>query len=179
MAERATKDVLLRLRRTRELELRRELVVTRALRAEARRSASALEATRRKLERSLAENRERRGAVLGQPIAAGRLASADRFERSMKDAILAARVDERRAVARLDAAEAELAGAQRALADAVHARQRSESLAATEKARALRIDERRAEIELEDRYRAPGRGGAALRRAGTRGVTRRPPRTRF
>jgi hypothetical protein len=168
VAERTTKEVLLRLRRLRELELRRELVVMRAARAEARREVATLEAARRKLERSLYHQRERRqdGAESPAPaappagrrvITAGRLAQADRFERAVEDALRGARLDERRAVARLDVAERGLATTQRALGDAVHARQRSESLAASERASSLRTAERRAEAELEDRYRAPRR----------------------
>ena len=157
MAERRTKEVLLRLRHAKELELRRELVLRRAARAEARRVSSAAEAERRDLERDLATTTGRRTVVLERPRAAGRLARAEQFERALRDEVGKARARERAAASRLDAAESALAATQRSLAEAVHARQRSESLAATEKASAARATSRREQAEVEDRYRVPVR----------------------
>jgi hypothetical protein len=155
MAERATKEVLLRLRRVRELELRRALTLTRAARAEARRAGAAAEAARRALEAQLERAAGRRVHALAWPTAraAGRLAQAEGFEQALRRRLAEARQSERKALAALDAAEGELAEAQRALGDAVHARQRSETMAASERAAELRARARREQGEVEDRYR--------------------------
>jgi hypothetical protein len=157
MAERATKEVLLRLRRVRELELRRALSLTRAARAETRRAGAAAEAARRALEAQLERAAGRRVRPWSGARSAGRLAQAEGFEQALRRRLLDARQIERKAQAALDAAEAQLAEAQRALGDALHARQRSEALAASERAADLRARERREQAEVEDRYRSPGR----------------------
>jgi hypothetical protein len=156
MADRATKEVLLRLRRAHEVELRRALVVTRAARAEARRTGAATEAARRALESAFSrahEARTRRWVARS----AGRLVRATDFERGLRDVLSAARAVEHKAILALDAAEARLRQAQHALAEAVHARQRSESLAMSERAVDRRARERREQSELEDRYRPSAR----------------------
>lgn len=163
MAERGTKDVLLRLRRARELELRRALTLTRAARAEARRTGATVEAARRALETALAKAAAGRVDPWVAPRAAGRIARAEGFERGLRSAVSDARKDERKAAAALDAAEAQLESAQRALAKAVLARQRSESVELAERTAMARAHERREAAEVEDRYR--GAGGASARRA--------------
>jgi hypothetical protein len=155
VADRATKEVLLRLRKARELELRRELVVERASRTAARRDAVAAETARRRIEATVASSRNARTAEWSAARPAGRLAHAARFERDLEDALRRARLDERKALAALDRAEAALHAIQRALGAAVHARQRSESLARTERAAQARTKERREQGEVEDRWRAP------------------------
>jgi len=167
MAERGTKDVLLRLRRARELELRRALTITRAARADARRTGAGVEAARRKLEDALTKAAAKRADPWDAPRQAGRLARAEGFERGLRAELGDARKNERKAAAELDSAEARLAVAQRELGDAVLARQRSESLALAERTTAARAKERREQTEVEDRYRGPG--GALARRALRRG----------
>lgn len=152
MAERGTRQVLLRLRRAQEVESRRALTVLHAARTEARRACAAAEATRRALERKIAAQTARRGAWDG-PRPAGRLVHGEAFEQGLRAAFLRARTAERRAAVALDHAEARLKDAQGALTDAVRARQRSESFAATERAQAARVRERREHAEVEDRYR--------------------------
>ena len=160
MAERGTKEVLLRLRRVREAEERRGLVRARASRAEARRAIAAAEVARRRLEAALGDERARRADAWPAARPAGRLARAVDFEQILRGRLASARDVERRALAALDAAEARLAAAQRALADAVHARHRSETFAASERAAEGRTRARREQAELEDRYRPPPAGRA-------------------
>lgn len=152
MADPGTKDVLLRLRRVRELELRRALVVERADRAAARRDMVAAEAARRRIEVQLATARER-ATSWSAPVRAGRLAHAIGYARSVDETLRRARKEQLAAGRKLDRAETSLSAAQKALGDAVHARMRSESLQRTEQAARARSDERREQVETEDRWR--------------------------
>ena len=156
MAEPGTKDVLLRLRRVRELELRRELSVKRAARADARRRLQLAEASRRELDRRIRELAHRALGGWATPRIAGRLAEAERYVRGLREALANARVTERKLTARLDEADRALGATQRGLGEAVLGRQRSEAIAATERALDARARERREHAETEDRYRKPG-----------------------
>lgn len=159
MADRGTKDVLLRLRRVRELELRRELVVRRAERTAARRDVVAAENERRRVEAQLSAA-QARAIAFSAPVPAGRLAHAMGYARSLDETTKRARVAQLLASRKLDVAELRLTAAQKALGDAVHARARSESLQRKERAADVRTDERREQVETEDRWRpAPRRRG--------------------
>ncbi|MEO6951590.1 MAG: hypothetical protein ABI321_07245 [Polyangia bacterium] len=159
MADRGTKDVLLRLRRVRELELRRELVVERADRAAARRDMVAAETARRRVETQLT-SASARATSFGAPVRAGRLAHAVGYARSMDETLKRARNEQLAASRKLDRAEARLSAAQKALGDAVHARTRSESMLRADNAADTRSVERREQAETEDRWRP-----AAVRRS--------------
>ena len=157
MAERRTKEVLLRLRRAREVELRREVWIRRAERSELRRKTAEAEGVRRGVERELAKVEGRRAALWSNPRPAGRVTLNEGFERSLRAELSRARMQERRTTEELDRVEAVLSAARRALGEAVLARQRSESLARTELAEDARVRERREQVEVEDRFRLPSR----------------------
>jgi len=157
VAGRATKDVLLRLRKAKELELRRELVVRRAERTAARRAVSSAEAARRALEERMRASRQARTDGWAAPRRAGRVAQAARFEDELEASLRRARLEERKAAAALDRAESALKAVQHALGEAVHARQRSETLARAVHAAGTRARERREHAEVEDRWRPPKR----------------------
>ena len=90
MADRGSRDVLLRLRRVGELELRRALVVERALSAAARHDLVEAEQTRRHVEAQLSAARER--ATGWRPaVRAGRLVHAVVYACSLDEALRRAR----------------------------------------------------------------------------------------
>ncbi len=150
----ATQLALLRWRRARELEMRRELTVCQAQRSASRRDLLQAEATRRRTESALAQSRGER-LLPGARLTAGRMAHRESFELMLGDRLMQARLAEKKARAKLDRVEHALSDAQRALSEAVLARQRSEAMQATERALAARGRERRENADAEDRFR-PG-----------------------
>ena len=112
----------------------------------------AAEHARRRVETQLASERTRATAITA-PVPAGRLAYAMGYARSLDELMRRARHEQLLVSRKLDGAETRLSAAQQALGDAVHARTRSESVQRSERAADARSDERREQVETEDRWR--------------------------
>jgi HlyD family secretion protein len=148
VAERTTRDALLRLRRVHEIDAKRVLV-------EARGELSRAQAASERANARAVDAEEKLAAARGQaaPLTAGRLATRERYLGRLRETAEKARERARSLAHAAATAESELERAQKGLEAALRAREAAESRASALAIREQRRRARREDSANDDRWR--------------------------